>query len=53
MIDLHTWPTSNGHRAAILLEECGFAYRVHRVDLTKGEQRTPEFLLRNPAGRFP
>jgi GST-like protein len=53
MIDLYTWQTSNGHRAAIMLEECGFAYRVHKVDLTKGEQRSPEFLKLNPAGAIP
>jgi GST-like protein len=53
MIDLYTFNTSNGHRAAIILEECGLPYRVHKVDLTKGEQRTPEFLNINPAGAIP
>jgi GSH-dependent disulfide-bond oxidoreductase len=53
MIDLYTWQTSNGQRAAILLEECGYAYRVHKVDLTKGEQRAPEFLKLNPVGAIP
>jgi GSH-dependent disulfide-bond oxidoreductase len=53
MIDLYTWQTSNGQRAAIMLEECGFAYRVHRVDLFKGEQQNPEFLKINPAGAIP
>jgi len=53
MIDLYTWPTSNGQRAAIALEECGLAYRVHRVDLSKGEQRAPAFLAINPAGAIP
>jgi len=53
MIDLYTWPTSNGQRAAIALEECGLAYRVHRVDLSKGEQRAPAFLAVNPAGAIP
>jgi GST-like protein len=53
MIDLYTFSTSNGHRAAIILEECGLPYRVHKVDLAKGEQRTPDFLNINPAGAIP
>lgn len=53
MIELYTWQTSNGQRAAILLEECGYAYRVHKVDLMKGEQQSPEFLKLNPAGAIP
>ncbi len=53
MIDLYTWPTSNGQRAAIALEECGLAYCVHRVDLSNGEQRAPAFLAINPAGAIP
>ncbi len=53
MIDLYTFSTSNGQRAAIMLEECGLPYRVHKVDLTKGEHRTPQFLNINPAGAIP
>ena len=53
MIDLYTFGTSNGQRAAIILEECGLPYRVHKVDLTKDEQKTPEFLNINPAGAIP
>jgi len=53
MIDLYTWQTSNGHRAAIILEECGFPYRVHKIDLFKNEQQNPEFLKINPAGAIP
>lgn len=53
MIDLYTWTTSNGDRAAIVLEECGLPYRVHRVDLMRGEQRTSAFLTINPAGTIP
>jgi GST-like protein len=53
MIDLYTAPTSNGQRAAIMLEESGFPYRVHRVDLRTGEQRRPEYLAVNPAGMIP
>ena len=53
MIDLYTFETSNGQRAAIILEECGLPYRVHRVDLIKGEQKSPEFLNINPTGAIP
>lgn len=53
MIELHTGNTSNGQRAAIILEECGLPYRVHKYDLFKGEQKTPEFLAINPAGAIP
>jgi GST-like protein len=53
VIDLYTWQTSNGQRAAIMLEECGFPYRVHRIDLFKGEQQNAEFLRINPAGAIP
>ncbi|MGQ0663613.1 MAG: glutathione S-transferase family protein [Pseudomonadota bacterium] len=53
MIDLYTYPTSNGRRASIMLEECGLAYKTHKIDLAKGEQKAPEFLEVNPAGQIP
>jgi GST-like protein len=53
MIDLYTWSTPNGRKVSIMLEECGFAYRVHRVDIGKGDQFTPEFLALNPNNRIP
>jgi GSH-dependent disulfide-bond oxidoreductase len=53
MIDLYTFNSSNGQRAAIILEECGLPYRVHKVDLAKGEQSNPNFLNINPAGAIP
>ena len=53
MIDFFTFATSNGQRAAILLEECALPYRVHWIDLTKGAQKSPEFLKVNPAGAIP
>ncbi|MBL8532991.1 MAG: glutathione S-transferase N-terminal domain-containing protein [Betaproteobacteria bacterium] len=53
MIDLYFAPTANGQRASLALEECGLAYRLHRVDLTKGQQRTAEYLAINPAGQIP
>ena len=39
--------------ASVVLEEAGLPYRVHKVDLAKGEHRTPEFLKLNPAGLIP
>jgi GSH-dependent disulfide-bond oxidoreductase len=53
LIEFYTYTTSNGQRVAIMLEECGLAYRAHKVDLTKGEQRAPEFLRVNPTGAIP
>jgi len=53
MIDLYTYDTSNGQRAAVVLDECALAYRTHRIDLMKGEQRSPAFLAVNPAGAIP
>lgn len=53
MIDLYLAPTANGLRASIALDECGLAYRPHKIDLAKGEQRTPEFLKLNPAAQIP
>jgi GST-like protein len=53
MIDLYLAGTANGFRASVALEEAGLPYRVHKVDLAKGESRTPEFLKLNPAGLIP
>ena len=53
MIDLYTANSSNGQRAAIILEECGLSHRVHKYDLFKGEHKNPEFLAINPAGSIP
>lgn len=53
MIDLYFAPTANGQRASVALEECGLPYRVHRMDLGKGDQRSPAFLELNPAGLMP
>ena len=44
MIDLYTWPTPNGHKVHILLEETGLSYRVHPVNIGAGEQFAPAFL---------
>jgi len=53
MIEFYTAPTSNGQRVAIMLEECAVPYRVHALDLFKGEQNDPEFRRVNPAGQIP
>ena len=53
MIDLYLAGTANGLRASVALEEAGLPYRIHKVDLAKGEHRTPEFLKLNPAGLIP
>jgi GST-like protein len=53
VIELYTFDSSNGQRAAIALEECGLPYRVHRVDLMQGEQNAPDFLKINAAGAIP
>ncbi len=53
MIDLYLAPTANGLRASVALEECGLAFRVHKIDIAKGEARTPEFLKMNPTGLIP
>ena len=53
MIDLYLAGTANGFRASVALEEAGLPYRVHKVDLAKGEHRDKEFLKLNPAGLIP
>ena len=53
MIDLYHWPTPNGHKVTIFLEEAGLPYRIHAVDIGKGEQFRPEFLAIAPNNRIP
>lgn len=53
MIKLYTWTTGNGLRAAVALAESGLEYEVHKVDLSKGEQKSPEFAKINPTGAIP
>ena len=53
MIDLYAAPTSNGMRARIALEECGLSYKLHPIDIPKGEHKTPQFLAMNPMGQIP
>ena len=53
MIDLYTWSTPNGRKVSVMLEECALPYRVHPVDIGKGDQFKPEFLAINPNNRIP
>lgn len=53
MIDLYTESSPNGFKATIALEELALPYRLHHVNIDKGEHRRPEFLSLNPHGRIP
>lgn len=53
MIDLYTWPTPNGHKVHIALEELDLAYTVHPIDIGEGDQFKPEFLKISPNNRVP
>ena len=53
MIDLYYWTTPNGHKITIFLEEAGLPYSIKPVDISKGEQFTPEFLKISPNNRIP
>jgi GST-like protein len=53
MIDFYYWPTPNGWKVAIMLEECGLDYRMIPVNIGRGEQFTPEFLAISPNNRMP
>jgi len=53
MIDVFSWPTPNGHKVHIMLEECGLPYRAIPVDIGKGDQFKPEFLAISPNNKIP
>ncbi len=53
MIELYTWPTPNGHKVHIMLEECGLEYNVHAIDILAGDQFDPEYLKINPNNKLP
>ncbi len=53
VIDVYSWPTPNGHKVHIMLEECGLAYRVHPVNIARGEQFDPAFLSISPNNKIP
>src|SRR3954465_824858 len=53
MFDVHYWPTPDGKKVTILLEECGLPYRIVPCNIQRGDQFTPEFLAINPNHRMP
>jgi len=53
MIDLHFWPTPNGKKVTILLEECGLPYRIVPCSIGEGDQFTDSFLKISPNNRMP
>lgn len=53
MIDLYYWPTPNGHKITLFLEETGLDYKIIPVDITRGDQFKPEFLKISPNNRMP
>ena len=53
MIDLYYWPTPNGHKITLFLEEAGLAYTIHPVDIGAGDQFRPEYLEISPNNKMP
>jgi len=52
-IELYYWPTPNGHKITIMLEECGLPYEIKPVNIGRGDQFKPEFLAISPNNRMP
>lgn len=53
MIDLYTFTTPNGRKASIMLEEVDLPYNVHKIDITKNDQFTPEYIAINSNSKIP
>ncbi|TAL03166.1 MAG: thiol:disulfide oxidoreductase [Rhodospirillaceae bacterium] len=53
MIDLYWWMSANGHKITMFLEEAGLPYRIHGIDVSKGDQYTPEFQKISPNNKIP
>ncbi|MEM6400417.1 MAG: glutathione binding-like protein [Cyanobacteria bacterium P01_D01_bin.116] len=53
MIDLYTFTTPNGRKASVMLEEVEIPYNVHKIDISKDEQFTPEYVAINPNSKIP
>src|SRR3982751_2394020 len=53
MIDFYYWPTPNGWKISIMLEECGLEYRAIPVNIGGGDQFKPEFLAISPNNKIP
>ena len=52
-IDVYYWPTPNGHKITIMLEECGLPYTIKPINIGKGAQFKPDFLAFSPNNRMP
>lgn len=52
-IELYFWPTPNGHKITIMLEECGLPYEVKYINIMRGDQFAPAFLAISPNNRMP
>jgi GSH-dependent disulfide-bond oxidoreductase len=52
-LDLYYWPTPNGFKISIMLEECGLPYKLIPVNISKGDQFSPNFLAISPNNRMP
>ena len=53
MIDLYTWTTPNGRKVSVMLEELALPYKVHKIDISKGDQFAPDFVAINPNSKIP
>jgi GSH-dependent disulfide-bond oxidoreductase len=53
MIDLYYWPTPNGHKITMFLEEAGLDYTIHPINISAGDQFKSEFLAFSPNNRMP
>lgn len=53
MIDLYFWPTPNGLKIPLILEELGLEYKINRINIGKGEQFAPEYLKISPNNKIP
>lgn len=53
MIELHYWPTPNGHKIPIFLEEAGIEYAIRPVDINQGDQFKPDYLVISPNNKMP
>ena len=53
MIEVYSWPTPNGHKVHVMLEECGLPYKAFPVDIGKGEQFRSDFLTISPNNKIP
>ncbi len=53
MLEVYSWPTPNGHKVHIMLEECGLKYRAHPINIGAGEQFATDFLAISPNNKIP